>query len=84
MASLAQIDVNNCILVCGSDAVEGRGRADEGAAEDLGRGDEDLCREGARTCASHTDVRPPNLATNTSSCSTFDLRATSLCRYPVA
>ncbi|RXH67717.1 hypothetical protein DVH24_027864, partial [Malus domestica] len=45
-------------------------------AEGPGRGDEDLCREGARTCTSHIDVRPPNLATSTSSCSTFDLRAT--------
>nr|XP_028957575.1 uncharacterized protein LOC114824579 [Malus domestica] len=47
-------------------------------------GGEDLCREGARTCTSHTDGWPPNLATSTSSCSTFDLRPISPCRYPVA
>ncbi|CAN6560708.1 unnamed protein product [Malus baccata var. baccata] len=41
-------------------------------------------REGARTCTCHTDVRPPNLATSILSCSTFDLRANSPCRYPVA
>ncbi|XP_050106258.1 uncharacterized protein LOC126585775 isoform X2 [Malus sylvestris] len=58
--------------------------ADEGAAEGPGRGDEDLCRDGERPCTSHTDVRPQNLVTCTSSCFTFDLRATSLCRYPVA
>ncbi|KAM1380550.1 hypothetical protein ACFX2I_022262 [Malus domestica] len=59
----------------GSYKPEGRGRADEGAAEGPGRGDEDMSREGARTCTSHTDVRPPNLTTSTSSCSTFDLKA---------
>ncbi|CAN6577210.1 unnamed protein product [Malus baccata var. baccata] len=72
------------LYLSGSDAIEGRGRADEGAAEGPGRGDEDLCREGARTCTSYTDVRPPNLATITSSCSIFDLRAISPCRYLVA
>nr|XP_028947536.1 uncharacterized protein LOC103436148 isoform X3 [Malus domestica]XP_028947537.1 uncharacterized protein LOC103436148 isoform X3 [Malus domestica] len=68
----------------GSDAPEGRRRADEGAAEGPGRGDEDMCREGARTCTSYTDVRPPNLATSISSCFTFDLRAISPCQYPIA
>ncbi|RXH92085.1 hypothetical protein DVH24_021108 [Malus domestica] len=65
-------------------ADDGPERADEGAAEGPGRGDEELCRDGVRPCTSHTDVQPPNLATTTSSCSTFDLSATLPCRYPVA
>ncbi|CAN6583696.1 unnamed protein product [Malus baccata var. baccata] len=56
----------------------------ESEASQPGRGGEDLCREGARTCTSHTDGWPPNLATSTSSCSTFDLRPILPCRYPVA
>ncbi|RXH76526.1 hypothetical protein DVH24_019414 [Malus domestica] len=65
-------------------ADEGPWRADEGTAEGLGRGDKDLCQDGERPCTSHTDVRPPNLATSTSFCFTFDLRATSPYRYLVA
>ncbi|KAB2622120.1 hypothetical protein D8674_024302 [Pyrus ussuriensis x Pyrus communis] len=68
----------------GSDNPKDPGRADEGAAEGPGRGDKVLCRGVERPCTSHTNVRPSNLTTSTSSWSTFDLRATSPCRYLVA
>ncbi|CAN6679883.1 unnamed protein product [Malus baccata var. baccata] len=71
-----------------SDQTSSASRVEGEASQPPGQGDEDLCREGARTCArtctSHTDVRLPNLTTSTSSCSTFDLKATLPCRYPVA
>ncbi|KAB2629393.1 hypothetical protein D8674_034188 [Pyrus ussuriensis x Pyrus communis] len=67
-----------------SDNPKGSACLDEGANKGLGRGDKELCRDGEKPCMSHTDVWPPSLAISTSSCSTFHLRATSPCRYPVA
>ncbi|RXH89754.1 hypothetical protein DVH24_032111 [Malus domestica] len=90
------MNASGCGVIClntymcrgGSDNPKGSacdlGRADEGAAEGLGRGDEELCWDGERPCTRHTDVRPLNLATTTSSCSTFDLRAILSCQYLVA
>ncbi|KAB2632494.1 hypothetical protein D8674_028741 [Pyrus ussuriensis x Pyrus communis] len=72
-------DVDGCLFF---QIEHSRGRCIEG-----GSGNPkglDLYWDGERPYTSHTDVRPPNLATSTSSCSTFDLKATSPYRYSVA